>query len=79
MAHDQGHMTLEQLRQVEDRAILHALELQQQVGLDVLTDGEYRRAEFRSVFDQAVEGLQEVPAAYGGPHAAQEVIAGPAL
>jgi 5-methyltetrahydropteroyltriglutamate--homocysteine methyltransferase len=63
MAHEQGHMTLEQLRQLEDRAILQALELQQQIGLDVLTDGEYRRAEFRSVFDQAVEGLLEAPAA----------------
>jgi 5-methyltetrahydropteroyltriglutamate--homocysteine methyltransferase len=27
-AHDQGHITLEQLRQSEDQAILHALELQ---------------------------------------------------
>jgi 5-methyltetrahydropteroyltriglutamate--homocysteine methyltransferase len=57
MAHEQGHMTLEQLHQSEDRAILQALELQRQIGLDVVTDGEYRRAEFRSVFDQSVEGL----------------------
>jgi methionine synthase II (cobalamin-independent) len=56
-AHEQGRLTLAQLRQSEDTAILQALELQRQVGLDVYTDGEYRRAEFRSVFDQAVEGL----------------------
>jgi len=62
LAHEQGHITLEQLHQSEDRAILHALELQRQVGLDVVTDGEYRRAEFRSVFDQAVEGLIEASA-----------------
>jgi methionine synthase II (cobalamin-independent) len=61
-AYEQGHITLEQLCQSEDRAILHALELQRQVGLDLVTDGEYRRAEFRSVFDQAVEGLREDPA-----------------
>jgi methionine synthase II (cobalamin-independent) len=60
-AHQHGHITLAQLRQSEDQAILHALELQRQVGLDVVTDGEYRRAEFRSVFDQAVEGLREDP------------------
>ncbi len=56
-AHEQGDLTSAQLRQAEDTAILQALELQRQVGLDVVTDGEYRRAEFRSVFDQAVEGL----------------------
>ena len=56
-AYEHGNLTDEQLRQVEDTAILRALELQRQVGLDVVTDGEYRRAEFRSVFDQAVEGL----------------------
>ncbi|HSF34383.1 MAG TPA: methionine synthase [Candidatus Tectomicrobia bacterium] len=59
--HDQGHITPEQLRQIEDQAILQALALQRQVGLDVVTDGEYRRTEFRSIFDQAVEGLREDP------------------
>jgi len=56
-AYEQGDLTDEQLHQVEDTAVLQALALQRQVGLDVVTDGEYRRAEFRSVFDQAVEGL----------------------
>lgn len=56
-AHDQGHLSRDALTEIEDRSILQALELQRQVGIDVLTDGEYRRAEFRSVFDQAVDGL----------------------
>jgi 5-methyltetrahydropteroyltriglutamate--homocysteine methyltransferase len=56
-AYEQGDLTDEQLHQVEDTAVLQALALQRQAGLDVITDGEYRRAEFRSVFDQAVEGL----------------------
>lgn len=56
MAHEQGHLTREQLHQIEDQAILKVLELQRQIGLDVLTNGEYRHTEFRSVFDQAVEG-----------------------
>ena len=56
-AYEQGDLRDEQLHQVEDTAVRQALALQRQVGLDVVTDGEYRRAEFRSVFDQAVEGL----------------------
>ncbi|MBI3329004.1 MAG: hypothetical protein HYZ81_20155 [Nitrospinae bacterium] len=39
-AHTQGHMAPEQLRRIEDTAILEALELQRQVGLDVCTDAE---------------------------------------
>jgi 5-methyltetrahydropteroyltriglutamate--homocysteine methyltransferase len=31
------------LREAEDRAVLEAIELQKSVGLDVITDGEYRR------------------------------------
>jgi 5-methyltetrahydropteroyltriglutamate--homocysteine methyltransferase len=38
IAQEQGRMTLEQLRQAEDQAILQALELQRQVGLDVLSE-----------------------------------------
>jgi len=46
-----------ELARIEDEAILDVLEMQRQVGIDVVTDGEYRRAEFRSVFGDAVEGL----------------------
>ena len=34
----------EELRSLEDKAVLEAIELQRAVGLDVVTDGEYRRA-----------------------------------
>ena len=33
----------DRLREIEDEAILMALEMQRQVGIDVLSDGEYRR------------------------------------
>lgn len=56
-AHEQGHMTLEQLRQIEDQTILQALELQRQVGLGVFTDGEYRRRWFAGALEESVEGL----------------------
>ena len=38
-----GEISADDLRAVEDRAILEAIELQKSVGLDVITDGEYRR------------------------------------
>lgn len=34
--------------------------MQRQAGMDVFTDGEYRRTEFRSVFADAVEGMVEI-------------------
>ncbi len=55
--HQQGRITLEQLRQAEDRAILDALEMQKQVGIDVFSDGEYRRADFMRGLIEAVEGF----------------------
>jgi len=51
------------LNRAEDEAVLQALEMQRQVGMDVLTDGEYRRTEFRSVFADAVSGMVEIPQA----------------
>jgi hypothetical protein len=38
-----GDITEDDLHKVEDRAILEAIDLQKSVGLDVITDGEYRR------------------------------------
>jgi 5-methyltetrahydropteroyltriglutamate--homocysteine methyltransferase len=75
-AYDQGRMTLPQLRQSEDTAILQALELQRQVGIDVYTDGEYRRRWFAAAFEESVEGITEDPEAaadrrWQGQHNAQ--------
>src|SRR5436309_2615209 len=44
------------VRQIEDRYILQALALQRQVGLDVLSDGEYRRSSWAGDFADAVDG-----------------------
>ena len=62
-AHAEGRVTAEQLREMEDKAILEVLEMQRQVGIDVFTDGEYRRISFRSDFADAVEGV--VQAGFG--------------
>jgi 5-methyltetrahydropteroyltriglutamate--homocysteine methyltransferase len=61
-AYGEGKVTLDQLRQIEDGAILTALELQQQAGLDVFTDGEYRRRAWASDFAASVDGYVDGPA-----------------
>ncbi len=56
-AYQAGRITLEQLREAEDQAILKALELQREVGLDIFTDGEYRRGIWYGPLHEAIEGL----------------------
>jgi 5-methyltetrahydropteroyltriglutamate--homocysteine methyltransferase len=60
-AYMRQELPLEQLREVEDRAILAALELQRNAGIEVLTDGEYRRASWAGDFSEAVEGYVDGP------------------
>ncbi|HLZ28820.1 MAG TPA: hypothetical protein VKV73_16005 [Chloroflexota bacterium] len=55
-AYRQGNLPLERLREIEDREILKVLEMQRQVGIDVLSDGEYRRGGWASDFQDAVSG-----------------------
>jgi 5-methyltetrahydropteroyltriglutamate--homocysteine methyltransferase len=52
----QGSVSLAELRAIEDREILRVLEMQRQVGIDVVSDGEYRRGGWASDFQEAVEG-----------------------
>ena len=51
--HQRAQLDRDGLTRAEDEAILQVLEMQRQVGMDVFTDGEYRRTEFRSVFADA--------------------------
>jgi len=55
--HAAGGSGLEELRKVEDRAILEALALQRQAGLDVFSDGEFRRGSWLTSMAEAVEGF----------------------
>ncbi len=55
-AYGEGKLPLEQLRAIEDAAILAVLDLQKQVGIDVQSDGEYRRGGWASDFQDAVGG-----------------------
>ncbi len=56
-------ITREQLREIEDRAILKAFDLQREVGLDIFSDGEYRRGNWAGDFISSVDGYlrAEVP------------------
>lgn len=52
-----GHVGLDALRAAEDRAILAVLEVQRATGIDVLTDGEFRRSSFLGGLLESLRGL----------------------
>jgi 5-methyltetrahydropteroyltriglutamate--homocysteine methyltransferase len=52
----QQRISNQQLKDIEDRAVLAVLDLQRQVGIDVLTDGEYRRHDWVGDFTSSVDG-----------------------
>ena len=54
--YDEGKLSREDLRQVEDRMIRNAVRLQEELGLAVVTDGEYRRLNFQDSFGESVSG-----------------------
>src|ERR671938_108430 len=55
-AFGQQKLPVDQLRRIEDEAILAALDLQRQVGLDIFSDGEYRRSNWAGDFAESVDG-----------------------
>lgn len=60
-SHVAGHIGDSQLREIEDKAILDALEMQRQVGIDVFSDGEFRRSWFSAAFADSIEGITRDP------------------
>jgi 5-methyltetrahydropteroyltriglutamate--homocysteine methyltransferase len=56
-AFEDGRLSADGLREAEDRAILDALAMQREVGLDVFMDGEMRRFSWLSDMAEAVEGF----------------------
>jgi 5-methyltetrahydropteroyltriglutamate--homocysteine methyltransferase len=57
VAFGEGRLSLAQLHDLEDRAILAALERQRSIGVDVFTDGELRRSGFQNDLVEAVQGF----------------------
>jgi 5-methyltetrahydropteroyltriglutamate--homocysteine methyltransferase len=59
---DEGKISLEELRATEDREIRQAVRLQEQIGLDIVTDGEFRRLNFQDSFGESVAGYDAAKA-----------------
>jgi 5-methyltetrahydropteroyltriglutamate--homocysteine methyltransferase len=53
---DDGAISADALRGIEDETVRAAVRLQEDVGLDVVTDGEARRLNFQDSFGASVEG-----------------------
>src|ERR1043166_1443904 len=66
--HQQGTLSAEALRAIEDRAIRDVAKLQEDIGLQAITDGEYRRTIWHADFLRQIEGVsvQQGVAASGG-------------
>jgi methionine synthase II (cobalamin-independent) len=67
-----GAITADQLRLAEDDAIRDAVRMQEEIGLQSATDGEFRRAEWHTDFIKRLGGIREADAAnsvpvFGGP------------
>src|SRR5438876_7920067 len=58
-AYAESKIPLEELKAREDAAILQALEKQQRIGIDILSDGEMRRGSWLTDMAEAVEGFVE--------------------
>ena len=54
-----GQITPAEFKAIEDRAVDQAIALQEEAGLEVVTDGEMRRLSFQSQLPTAVEGFGE--------------------
>jgi 5-methyltetrahydropteroyltriglutamate--homocysteine methyltransferase len=69
-----GHMSTDELRAIEDAAIDHVLRRQREIGLDIVTDGELRRASWLTELADAVEGFTDdrVMLQWKGPGGAAE-------
>lgn len=56
-AHAQGKLALDELRLIEDGAILDVFEVQRRSGIEVFTDGELRRGSWLTDMADAVDGF----------------------
>lgn len=55
--HARGQLSALELERAEDRAVDEAIRLQEEAGLEVVTDGEMRRLSFQSQMTAAVDGF----------------------
>jgi 5-methyltetrahydropteroyltriglutamate--homocysteine methyltransferase len=58
-AHLDGRLPLADLRAIEDRLIREVVALQERIGLQAVTDGEFRRTSFREVLFESMDGFSK--------------------
>ena len=69
-----GEITAEQLRAVEDRAITEIVKFQEDVGLQSITDGEFRRTYFHIDFLEQLGGVKtDIPVTIRKPDGTEEL------
>src|SRR5919197_3365672 len=73
-AYAESKTPLEELKASEDAAILQALEKQQRIGIDIVSDGEMRRGSWLTDMPEAVDGFvpQRVELDWKGPGGGRE-------
>jgi 5-methyltetrahydropteroyltriglutamate--homocysteine methyltransferase len=66
---EKGEISAEQLREVEDKAILEIIRFQEELGFKSITDGEFRRTYFHVDFLRQLGGVvSEIPAVIERPN-----------
>src|SRR5215510_13632194 len=55
-------LSTREFKQSEDRAVDEMIALQEQCGVDVITDGEMRRTHFIAPLTDVITGVQSIPA-----------------
>ena len=69
-----GEITPEQLRKVEDQAISEIVKFQEDVGLQSITDGEFRRTYFHIDFLEQLGGVKtDIPVTIRKPDGSEEL------
>jgi 5-methyltetrahydropteroyltriglutamate--homocysteine methyltransferase len=58
-----GHLTPPEFKRIEDRAVDAAIAMQESIGLDVVTDGEFRRFSFLDQVVSEIDGMEPIEGA----------------
>ena len=74
--HQQGTLSAESLRQIEDSSIRGVAKLQEEIGLQGITDGEYRRTIWHADFLRQIEGVSVKEGAADGAGVARRFQSG---
>jgi 5-methyltetrahydropteroyltriglutamate--homocysteine methyltransferase len=57
VSYDEARLSATELRAIEDQCIRDAVRLQEEAGMAIVTDGEYRRLNFQDSFGESVSGF----------------------